>query len=297
MFKRMGLVLIGALTIITLSLIVSNGHAQTTEEESLKKGVDLIRHDKFDEAVKEFNNVIAADPKSTSAYYNLGFAYDKKGDLDKAIFNFSKAIDIDPTLADAYYNRGFAYYKKGSFDNAIADYSKVIEVSPASADAYYGLGLVYSKKGDLDKAIGEYTKAIKARSNFALAYDARAVAYVTKKNYLGALADVNKAQSLGFRSRGLKRTATDLNNAEKDSVNLPDSGSKQEREAQALALKTVGIIFLLVSFLHLLRLIFRIKLTVGKFTVPVWFSAIGFIIPLLLSFWIFRIYIIVAGSV
>jgi len=289
MFKRTGLVIIGVLTIIILSLVVCNGYAQTAEDEALKKGVDLIRHDKFDEAITEFNNVIAVDPKSASAYYNLGFAYDKKGDFDKAILNFSKAIEIDPTLTDAYYNRGFAYYKKGAFDNAINDYNKVIEISPASADAYYGLGLVYSKKGDLDKAIVEYTKAIKVRPNFALAYDARAVAYVTKKNYIGAMADVNKAQSLGFRSRPLKRTPADLTNAEKNSANLPDSESKQGRQTQALLLKTVGVIFLLVSFLHLLRLIFRIKVIVGKFTVPVWFSAVGFIIALLLSFWIFKI--------
>ena len=106
------------------------------------------------------------------------------------------------------------------------------------------------------------------------------------------MADVNKAQSLGFRSRPIKRTPADLTNAEKNSANLPDSESKQERQMQALALKTVGVIFLLVSFLHLLRLIFRIKVMVGKFTVPVWFSAVGFIIPLLLSFWIFEIYTI-----
>ncbi|MCX5678944.1 MAG: tetratricopeptide repeat protein [Candidatus Omnitrophica bacterium] len=288
MLRRAGTAISRVLIIVMLSLVVCNSYAQTAEEEALKKGVDLIRHDKFDEAIAEFNNVITVNPKSTSAHYNLGFAYDKKGDLDKAILSFSKAVEIDPTLADAYYNRGFAYYKKGAFDNAITDYNKVIEISPSSADAYYGLGLVYSHKGDLNKAIVNYTKAIEIRPNFALAYDARAVAYVTKNNYIGAMADVNKAQSLGFRSRPLKRAPADLTNTEKSPANLPASEPKQGGQMQALALKTTGFIFLLVSFLHLLRLIFKIKVMVGKFTVPVWFSAAGFIIPLLLSFWIFK---------
>lgn len=292
MFRRIGSITIKTLTICMVSCaVVCNCCAQTAEEDALRKGVDFIRHDKFDEAIAAFNDVIAINPQSTSAYYNLGSAHDRKGDPNKAILNFSKAIEIDPTLADAYYNRGFAYYKKGSFDNAIADYAKVIELSPGAADAYYSLGLVYAQKGDQNKAIDAYTKAIKARPNFALAYDARAVAYVTKKNYLGAMADVNKAQALGFRSRPLKRRAAALAGGERGSANLSGSGSQEGGAAPAPVLVTAGVIFLLVSLLHLLRLIFKIKVMVGNFMVPLWFSAVGFIAPLLLAFWVFTVYI------
>ena len=158
MFKQTGAVIFGALTIMILSLTVCNSYAQTSEEETLRKGIDLTRLEKFDEAITEFNKVIAINPKSANAYYSLGFAYDKKSDLNNAISNFSKAIEIEPVLTDAYYNRGFDYYKKSAFDNAITDYNKVIEINSAYADAYYGLGLVYSKKGDLKKAISNIPK-------------------------------------------------------------------------------------------------------------------------------------------
>jgi len=288
MLKQKSVVIIGILTIMILFLAVYSGYAQTAQEEAMKKGVGFIRHDKFNEAITEFNKVIAINPESANAYYNLGFAYDKKGDLAEAISNFSKAIEIDPTLTDAYYNRAFAYYKKGNFNNAITDYSKVVEISPEAADAHYGLGLAYSKKGNLNKAISEYTEAIKARPDFALAYNARAVAYVTKNNYIGAMADATKAQSLGFRSRRLKRTRTGSTNAGGISTSLPGNESAQIGQTQALALMVAVAIFLLVSFLHLLRLLFRVRVTVGKFTIPVWFSVIGFIIPLLLSLWMFK---------
>ncbi len=287
MLKRTVIVIIGALTIMILSLTVCKSYAQTSEEETMRKGIDLTRHDKFDEAITEFNKAIAINPKSANAYYSLGFTYDKKGDLANAISNFSKAIEIDPALTDAYYNRGFAYYRKGAFDNAIADYNKLIEINPAYADAYYGLGLVYSKKGDLKKAIFEYTKAIEVRPNFALAYDARAVAYFTNKNYISAMFDVNKAQSLASRSRPPRIAQASLANAGKTSAILLDNESMQKRQMQTVALKIAGVIFLLVSLLQLLRLIFRVKVMVGKFIVPVWFSAIGFIITLFLSLWPF----------
>ena len=267
-----------------LALGLCSAYGQS-EDESLRKGASLIHHDKYDEAIAEFNKVIAANPKSASAYYNLGFAYDKKGDLAKAIANFTKAIEIDATLTDAYYNRGFAYYKKGNFDNAIVDYNKVIEISPASADAYYGLGLVYSKKGDLDKAISAYTKAIKTRPNFALAYDARAVAYVTKKNYLAALSDVNKAQGLGFRSRPVKRVpgagpaAVETGSA---------SSSSRDNVMPAVALTVAGLIFLIMSIMQLIRVIVKAKIVVNdKIVIPLWFSMIASPVLFLLAIYMF----------
>ncbi len=55
-----------------------------------------------------------------------------------------------------------------------------------------------------------------------------------------------------------------------------------------MALKVAGVIFLLVSIMHLLRLIFRVSLVVAGFTVPLWFSVLGVIFPLLLSLWMFK---------
>ncbi len=281
----------GALIVLTSAAFVLNSYAQAAEE-AMKNGTALIRQNKFDDAIVQFNKVIAADPKSAVAYYNLGVAYDRKSDLTQAILHFTKAIEIDQAFMDAYHNRAGAYYKKGAFDKAIADYNKAIEIGPDSADCHYGLGLVYSKKNDLDKAISEYTKAIKLRPGFALAYSGRAVIYVTKKNYLAALSDVNKAQALGSRSRPPKRATAPgvAGEAEKNIVSAPDNGFSQAMQAHVLILKVVAVLFLFISFMHLLRLIFRVRVTVGKFTIPVWVSLMGFLIPLALSLWIFALF-------
>ncbi|MFA4828248.1 MAG: hypothetical protein WC855_06495 [Thermodesulfovibrionales bacterium] len=47
-------------------------------------------------------------------------------------------------------------------------------------------------------------------------------------------------------------------------------------------------VFSLVAILHFLRLIFGWKVIVVGFTVPVWFSAIGFIIAAGLAFLLWR---------
>lgn len=180
-------------------------HAQTPGEDSLKKGIEYSQQGRNDEAIAEFDKVIAINGASADAYYNRGFVHYRKGSLDQAIADCSKAIEIDPASADSYYNRGLAYYKKGSFDKAISDYNKVLEISPDAMDALYGRGLAYFKKNDIKQAIADYDKVIEMRPDFPLAYSARAVAYFSKRDYGRTLADVNKAVALGFRSRPLKK--------------------------------------------------------------------------------------------
>jgi len=55
------------------------------------------------------------------------------------------------------------------------------------------------------------------------------------------------------------------------------------------ALKVAGTIFLVVSIGHLLRLFLKFDIIIAGYVLPMWFSILGFIFPLLLSLWIFKI--------
>ena len=54
------------------------------------------------------------------------------------------------------------------------------------------------------------------------------------------------------------------------------------------ALKVSGVIFLLVSVMHLLRVILKLDLIIAGVVVPIWVSIFGFVAPLLLSLWMFK---------
>lgn len=58
---------------------------------------------------------------------------------------------------------------------------------------------------------------------------------------------------------------------------------------EKMALVTAGIIFLIISILHLLRVLFKIEVRIGNHITPVWFSLLGFLFPLLLSLWMFNL--------
>jgi hypothetical protein len=46
--------------------------------------------------------------------------------------------------------------------------------------------------------------------------------------------------------------------------------------------------FLIVSLLHLLRIVYGVQVTAGTYMVPMWMSYFGFIVPLLIGIMIFK---------
>lgn len=55
------------------------------------------------------------------------------------------------------------------------------------------------------------------------------------------------------------------------------------------ALLVSGIIFLVVSILHLARYLMKLEVKVGTWVVPVWSSLIGFLFAGLISLWMFTL--------
>ncbi|MDO8520016.1 MAG: hypothetical protein Q7T11_07640 [Deltaproteobacteria bacterium] len=53
------------------------------------------------------------------------------------------------------------------------------------------------------------------------------------------------------------------------------------------ALKVAGFLFLIVAFLHLSRVVFKINLVIGDTVVPMWANGIGFAVAAGLSWWMF----------
>jgi tetratricopeptide (TPR) repeat protein len=173
------------------------------------RGHAYLDNGKHELAIADYTQVIALDPKDSSAYNNRGLAYSVKGDYDRAIADYSEATRIDPENALAYDNRGDAYRDKGDNDRAIADYSEAIKIDPKVRDYYVDRGDAYRVKGDYDRAIADFSEAISLDPKYAIAYDKRGDAYRDKGDYDRAIADYSEAISLdpeydiAYFSRGL----------------------------------------------------------------------------------------------
>ncbi|MBI3986465.1 MAG: tetratricopeptide repeat protein, partial [Lentisphaerae bacterium] len=63
-------------------------------DKHYQKGVELWNEGKVDEAIEEFRKTTKLNPSAAGAYYNLGLAYYRKGDVSKATAYAFKAGTI-----------------------------------------------------------------------------------------------------------------------------------------------------------------------------------------------------------
>jgi tetratricopeptide (TPR) repeat protein len=95
----------GRMVLLVLTLLTSLGMAAQTGpsraaeiRDHLRKAAEYFKANDPNSAVKEFNAVLALDPKNSEAYANLGVIAFLQRDYPKASQYLRKALAIDPTL-------------------------------------------------------------------------------------------------------------------------------------------------------------------------------------------------------
>lgn len=120
-------------------------------------GMYYQQAEKYNEAIRLYNDLTKKSPKFKEAYFNLGYihmvllkAY------QPAIPYFTKAIELDPNMYyQAYYNRGYCYELLGDIGNAGKDYRKALDIRPDYTLAAQGIGRVKGELGPDNKPVGQ----------------------------------------------------------------------------------------------------------------------------------------------
>ena len=86
---------------------------------------------KIDDAIRDYDQAIAINPKDFNAFNSRGKAYVAKGDSNRAITDFTQAIQFGPSYVEAYNNRGLSYEVLGRRAEAIADFRKAQSIDSA----------------------------------------------------------------------------------------------------------------------------------------------------------------------
>jgi tetratricopeptide (TPR) repeat protein len=68
--------------------------------------------------IEILNQLLEANPANTFARYGLAMEYVKSGSLDQAMTEFEAVLAVDPGYAAAYYHGGQALEKLGRLDAA-----------------------------------------------------------------------------------------------------------------------------------------------------------------------------------
>jgi tetratricopeptide (TPR) repeat protein/serine/threonine protein kinase len=181
----------------------------------IKKGDDLCRKGRFDQAMMAYSAALRIDPKYPSAHFKRGFAAAEKGALDEALADYNQAIKLDPRDALAHANRGLVRSLKNDQAGAVVDFDAAIKLNPNVAIAFNGRGFVRARQGQLDLAIADYDEAIRLDDHYAIAYSNRAMAHYRKGNHPQAVIDctqaiqINPRYAKAYGNRGLTLAAQD----------------------------------------------------------------------------------------
>jgi tetratricopeptide (TPR) repeat protein len=68
--------------------------------------------------IRRQREILAANPKSARAHFDLGVLYYSQGQAQEAMHEFLEAIDSDPAYARAYRKLGEVFVVQGDYDRA-----------------------------------------------------------------------------------------------------------------------------------------------------------------------------------
>jgi len=201
-----------ALAVLALLVVVlAVGHAHARSEEAIKRnnfGADLLKQDRLDEAIAEFQRAVEADPGYAAAQFNLGYAYERRDRIDDAIAQYKKAIQLEPGNVLGLNNLGVLYDKKGLYDEAVATFEQALRIDPANATVQGNLANARKNKATIQERearIADARKEADARPKDPRAAYNLARVYAALDMKEQALEWLSKALELGFDDIGFLR--------------------------------------------------------------------------------------------
>ena len=107
-------------------------------------------------AKQEFIEELAIDPKNAGAQYVLGVLARQESNWEEAIRRFSSAAKLDASFADAFWGWGVALVSAKRYEEAVEPLRTAVRLQPGNPSAHYNLGMALSRSGRTDEAEKEF---------------------------------------------------------------------------------------------------------------------------------------------
>jgi Ca-activated chloride channel homolog len=134
----------------------------------VKRGNKLYKDQKYNDALKSYEQALEKQPDSSLLNFNAGAAHYKTNDFEKAVSSFEKAVltEDKPLEAKANYNLGNARYMLGlskensdlssavqALEGSLKNYTRAQEMDPKDTDAKTNYPIVEKKLKELKEKL------------------------------------------------------------------------------------------------------------------------------------------------
>ena len=122
----------------------------------IEKAIGHHRRGEFDDAIKDYKEILKDDPDNVTILYHLGVGLSDTEQWDDAIKYLEQAIKQQDNHAEAHNSLGHAHAGKLDFKKAIKSYEAAIAADQKYATAHFNRGCVMLKLGDYAEGWKEY---------------------------------------------------------------------------------------------------------------------------------------------
>jgi len=119
-----------------------------------------IDKNNFEAAIAPLQKVIAEEPNTAYAHFQLAYVFTALKRVDEARAEYERTIAIDPKLSEAYLDLGILLLDKDPHA-AVAPLTKAVEMRAAESRPRFLLGVAEERSGDLAKAFDSFEGAVR----------------------------------------------------------------------------------------------------------------------------------------
>ena len=156
-----------SLSIESAAADTRNAPADLKSGELISSGNEARKQGNLTLAISLLNRAVESEPKSKSAWNDLGLAYYESKQDALAINAFQKQFEVDPFHQFAYNNLGRVYLREQKYEEAVKWFRKQLEVNPLDKYAHGNLGQTFVEWQKYEEAIPELDQAASITPNNA----------------------------------------------------------------------------------------------------------------------------------
>ncbi len=136
------------IVMVCLAAVSEAAAQRMPERRSVRRGNRPYAHERFAEAVGQYERALEAAPECFEARYDLGNALYRAGRYDGAEQAMRAAaadtLRSDDERAEAFFNLGDAQFRQEKYREALESYKQSLRLNPADAEAKYNYA--YTKR-------------------------------------------------------------------------------------------------------------------------------------------------------
>ena len=151
------------LTGILLAALAAGGALAQTDLKA--KAEEAFRNDNYPEAVRLYEQIIAADPNDAFSLKRLGLLYSWDNRLEESIGAYRRALALDPRDDEAKREMAKINSWAGHFAEAEAGYDELIKAHPEDATLKLDLARILGWQNRFDEARAIYEPLIAAKDH------------------------------------------------------------------------------------------------------------------------------------